>query len=89
MNFNDFKEVPPMFSYLTNLIGYENTRKLFTEFGGTSIYFPSLENINKDIRNKDIINQFQKNNLTFRELSKKFNLSENQIRNIIRNSKTF
>lgn len=66
---------------LAEAVGLEAYRKLVENFGGCQIYIPKLEMTLKKIRNIEIRNSFNGSN--YRELSKKYNLSEIMIRRIV------
>ena len=66
---------------LAETVGLEAYRKLVEHFGGCQIYIPKLEMTLKKIRNIEIRNSFNGSN--YRELSKKYNLSEIMIRRIV------
>ena len=73
--------VPEKYHYLVDLIGIENVLILAKNFGGTKLYIPMHDALARDIRNAKIRSDFNGGN--YRELTKKYNLSESQIRNII------
>lgn len=45
MDFMDFRisDLPEQFTNIANKIGIEHTKELFKEFGGTSVYFPTVK----------------------------------------------
>lgn len=45
----DFRisDLPEQFTNIAIKIGMENTKELFKEFGGTSVYFPTIKKVNK------------------------------------------
>lgn len=67
---------------LAEIIGIENFLKLVMYTGGTSIYIPKAEHILCTIRDKKIKEEYKGDN--FKELSKKYGLTERWIREIIR-----
>lgn len=66
---------------LAECIGIDNYIEIIKYCGGCSVYFPCEEVICRVVRNRQIINEF--NGANYRKLSKKYKLSERQIRNII------
>ena len=66
---------------LIELIGIENYKKIVLEFGGQYIYFPKAETISKELRDREIIEQFDGSN--YKKLANKYNLSVVSIRRII------
>lgn len=66
---------------LAEIVGLEAYRKLVENFGGCQIYIPKLEMTLKKIRNIEIRNSFNGSN--YRELAKKYHLSEKTVREII------
>lgn len=74
--------VPDKYKDLVNLIGVGNVLTLAQNYGGAMIYIPKYDSIAKDLRNEKIKSEFNGGN--YKELMKKYNLSESQIRNIIK-----
>lgn len=66
---------------VAEVVGIENYRKLVREFGGTYIYIPEHDGFKASIRNETIRNEFDGYN--FKELARKYSLSESAIRNIV------
>lgn len=63
------------------IVGIEFYNILIENFGGCQIYIPKRETIFKNIRNEEIIKNF--NGFNQRELAKKYNLSEKTVRKIV------
>lgn len=74
-------ELPEPYQTIFDLIGLENTLMIAKELGGTRHYFPKFESLFRDSRNQMIYNEFNGSN--YREIAKKYNLSETRIREII------
>jgi DNA invertase Pin-like site-specific DNA recombinase len=74
-------ELPEPYSTIAFLVGLEETLMLAKELGGTRHYFPKFESLFRDNRNEMIYNEFSGGN--YKELAKKYNLSETRIREII------
>lgn len=75
-------ELEPKLNFLLALLGECNFLTLCSEFGGSSLYIPKYDTIVRQIRNKNIIEEF-KNGVSLSQLRKKYNLSETSLRKII------
>ena len=85
MDYNLVKEInmddlPEPYSDIAPLIGIEKMVELANLFGGSYVYFPKTEAIERPIRNNRIRKEF--NGYNFKTLSKKYNLTEIMIRTI-------
>ena len=67
---------------LLSILGKEKALALCAEFGGSSIYIPKQETLNRELRNKDILDDY-KNGVSLHQLRKKYKLSETTLRTII------
>lgn len=67
---------------MAEIIGIELFLKLVTEYGGTAIYLPKAESLILPARNNIIAREF--NGMNYYELSRKWNLTERYIREIVR-----
>ncbi|MBF8984527.1 DNA-binding protein [Lutibacter sp. B2] len=65
---------------VAEIIGKDNTKKLMYEFGGTILYIP--KGGFKSERDKQILEEYDGYNT--KQLAKKYDLCEKQIKNIIR-----
>lgn len=63
------------------LIGLDNYKKLIKEYGGVTIYIPKSDGFELAYRNIQIRNEF--NGYNYRELAKKYGLSEVRVRSIV------
>lgn len=68
---------------IVNIIGIKNFIELSGFYGGSSLYIPMKKNIAIPCRNRLIKEKF--NGINYRDISKEFNVSINQIRNIVNN----
>lgn len=75
------KEIPQNNQDLAQLIGIENFRKLVKYMGGSSIYIPKEQTLTLSLRNKNIKKEF---NGDIKILSRKYQISQSQIRNILK-----
>lgn len=78
LQLEDLNEV---WQQIAGIIGMDNVKKLFEEFPGANVYFPKLDDLERSHRNKHIRAEF--NGYNFRELAKKYGLTEVSIRNIV------
>lgn len=67
---------------LATIVGIEAYRELVRQFGGTHIYVPEHNSFRAMRRNEKIRKDFDGYN--FRELARKYDLSESMIRRIVR-----
>lgn len=84
-NLVEIKDIPMQFQDLAEEIGVNNFIKVCRLLGGTLTYIPSLKTIEKNSRNKAIIAGF--NGWNYKELSRKYHISEPYVRRIINNAK--
>lgn len=75
------EDIPVSFTDIVDEIGIVGFIKLCKLCGGTSIYIPTENSLVKPIRNRVIRESFDGGN--YKELARKFNVSEVQIRKII------
>jgi len=68
------------YTEIAEVIGVENTLKLVKILGGSERYFPKLDGLLKEKRDEAIREDF--NGYNYRELARKYGLSERQIREI-------
>ena len=66
---------------LADLVGLDVFKALVRKCGGTCVYIPKEDNITRPTRNAMIKAEFTGSNI--RELAKKYQLSEVQIRSIV------
>lgn len=66
---------------MAELIGIENYKKLVYRFGGCPLYVYKEDTLIKDIRDKEIIKNFNGDN--YKELAIEYNLSERTIRELV------
>lgn len=70
---------------IAETIGLEAYRKLVSNYGGMNLYIYKPETILRELRNAEICDQF--NGFNYRELAKKYNLSEKTVREIVSGKK--
>lgn len=81
----NIKDIPIQFQELAQEIGISNFIKVCSFLGGTLVYIPSLKTIEKNSRNKAIIEEFSGAN--YKDLSRKFQISEPYVRKLINQNK--
>lgn len=67
---------------LADIIGIDNLLKLASHFGGTQIYIPQIDKLLKNVKYKNVIEEFDGYNI--RQLSKKYNVSESTVYRLVR-----
>lgn len=67
---------------LAETIGLDSYKDLIRFYGGTTLYVPKCETIDKTKRNEIICEEF--NGTNFRSLAIKYNLTDRQIRSIVK-----
>lgn len=80
-----YEQLPDSLKDIADAIGLQPLKNLIKLAGGSTIYIPSEKNLTKPVRDEIIRKSF---NGDYKSLSKKFNISEVQIRNIIKSSTT-
>lgn len=66
---------------LIDIVGYDNTVKLVSYFGGTAVYVPKIDRAFRALRNRKIQSEFDGFNCKY--LARKFGVSESTIRLIV------
>ena len=66
---------------LIDIVGYDNTVKLVSYFGGTAVYVPKIDRAFRTLRNRRIMREFDGFNGKY--LARKFGVSESTIRLIV------
>ncbi len=69
---------------IAEAVGLEVYRLLVQRFGGQSIYIAKLDTLQRGIRDKAILEEFNGSN--YSELARRHNLTERAVRNICDNS---
>ncbi len=82
----DINELPEPQRALAEAVGIDALMKFADNFGGERLYIPKSDSILRNMRDKRIREEF--NGYNIRELSRKYDLSTVQIRNIVRKSET-
>ena len=77
MDYIKIEDIPEEFVGLANFMGID-------KFGGIAIYFPSKKTLLRKGRNREIIKRYNGKNI--KDLARAFEISEVQVRNIIRTS---
>lgn len=74
------EDLPESLKDVVDTIGLDSVKDLIKLSGGSSIYIPSENSVIKTIRNKIIKESFKGD---YKALSRKFGISEVQVRNIV------
>jgi Mor family transcriptional regulator len=74
------EDLPESLRDVVDVIGLDSVKELIRLAGGSNLYIPSENSVTKPVRNKIIKEAFNGN---YKELSRKFGISEVQIRNIV------
>lgn len=70
---------------LAEIIGLESYKKLVEWCGGSAVYIKKSDTLTRNQRNDEIRKDF--NGRNYREISRKYNLSESSIRKILSDDK--
>lgn len=76
-----YDDVPDNLKDISMVIGMDNFIKLIKIVGGTSVYFPSENNMLRAVRNRRIREEF---NGDYKSISRMYGISEVQARKILR-----
>jgi Mor family transcriptional regulator len=74
------EDLPESLRDVVDVIGMDSMKELIRLAGGSSLYIPSENSVTKPVRNKIIKEAFNGN---YKQLSRKFGISEVQVRNIV------
>ena len=80
-SFMKIEDLPDNMQEIAKLIGMEPTLKLIKMVGGEAVYFPTLTNATRRVRNRAIRSEF--NGCNYKDLAKKYNLTNVGVRGII------
>jgi len=75
------EQVPENLYWLYELVGMERFLKIIDTAGGELLYFPKRTTLERDLRRKAIIQEYDGSNT--RQLAKKYGISDRHIRSII------
>jgi Mor family transcriptional regulator len=81
----DVSDISETYQPVVSLIGLYNFLKLCRYAMGDELYFPMQESVLRNTRKRLIIQEYNGCNVS--ELSRKYNLTPSQIRNIVKGSK--
>lgn len=76
-------DIPSQSKDLAEFLGVDKYIEFCKLFGGTNIYVLQLDTLYHEVRNKDLVNDYR-NGLSFKELVKKYDLCETQVRKIVK-----
>ena len=78
------EDIPEEFVGIAKFMGINKFIEFCNEYGGIAIYFPSKKTLLRNSRNNEIIKRYNGENI--KDLARAFEISEVQVRNIIRTS---
>ena len=84
MEYIKIEDIPQELVGVANFMGIDKFIEFCNEYGGIAIYFPSKKTLFRNFRNREIINRYNGKNIKY--LARAFEISEVQVRNIIRNN---
>ena len=87
MEYIKIEDIPQELVGVANFMGIDKFIEFCNEYGGIAIYFPSKKTLFRNSRNREIINRYNGKNI--KDLARAFEISEVQVRNIIRTSNTY
>lgn len=79
------EDLPQAYQDIARLYGMEMALGFSNHFGGLSVYFPKIENLLRKKRDENICKDFDGSN--YRELARKYKLSDIHIREIVNRAK--
>lgn len=79
----DLSMLPEEYKETAEVIGVESFLKLCAHCGGSNLYIPKMDRVTRHIRDAKIQKEFDGGN--YKELARKYKLSENHIRKIVGN----
>lgn len=75
------EDLPEPYDAIAAELDLESALKLARLFSGERVYFPKYETVERPLRNKKIITEF--NGYNFKELARKYGITEMAIRQIV------
>lgn len=79
-------DLPEEYRDIAGILGMEGFLHLASLRGGQELYIPKRENLEREARDRDIRSRFDGGN--YRALAARFQLSERQIRKILKGTRT-
>lgn len=76
------EQIPQDIRWLPELVGMESFMKILDLVGGENIYFPKRESLERPLRQQAILREY--NGCNYRQLARKYGLTERSIRQIVR-----
>ena len=87
MEYIKLDDIPQELVGVANFMGIDKFIEFCNEYGGIAIYFPSKKTLFRNSRNREIIDRYNGKNI--KDLAREFEISEVQVRNIIRTSNSY
>ena len=82
MEYIKIEDIPQELVGVASFMGIDKFIEFCNEYGGIAIYFPSKKTLFRNSRNREIIDRYNGKNI--KDLARAFEISEVQIRNIIK-----
>ncbi len=76
-----YEDLPEPYDAIAAELDLESALKLARLFSGERVYFPKYEAVERPLRNKKIITEF--NGYNFKQLARKYGITEMAIRQIV------
>ena len=76
-------DIPAQYYDIAEFMGVDKFVKFCDYFGGTHIYIPKVNTLVNIIRDKEIIDMY-KSGISIKNISKKYNITQNRVRKIIK-----
>ncbi|MGL5711564.1 MAG: Mor transcription activator family protein [Paraclostridium sp.] len=77
-------DIPEQYQDVVEFLGIDTFIDFCNYFGGSNMYIPTLKTLENTTRNKNILCEFKQGS-TIKALAKKYNLTSNGIRKILKN----
>lgn len=84
LDFDYKRVVPEHLHFIYELVGRTIYEKILEEGGGTSLYLQSKKSYDMSVKSRQIYNEYMVDRTTYKSLAKKYKVSENTIRNVIK-----
>lgn len=75
-------DLPEPYSTIAELIGVDNTLLLVSKMGGEHLYLPRLSTLRRQVRDKNIQNEYTGYNI--RQLARKYRISVRRVQQLVK-----
>ena len=83
-DFDYKKVVPEHLHFMYELVGRTTYEKIIEQGGGTSLYLQSKKTYDMSVKARQIYDEYMTKRTTYKRLAKKYGVTENTIRNVIK-----